>query len=100
MALAGVVHGGNAAVTTAGTAVPLSATKVMANWILIQPKPTNTGKIYLAGSDVSSTVGVQMSVGDADVVWPSATTNAYDLSTIYIDASVNGEGVKFIYTAF
>lgn len=101
MALAGIVHGGNASVTTAGTSVPLSTTKVMANWILIQPKPANTGTIYLGGpGTVSSTVGVEMNVGDSDVAWPSATTNAYDLSTIWIDSSVNGEGVKFIYTAF
>lgn len=97
---ASVVHTFAKTVTTAGTEVPLTATKVMANWLLIQPISTNTGIIYLGDSSVTSANGVELNVGDSDVLWPSSTTNIYDLSTIYIDSSVSGEGVKVLYTSF
>ncbi len=96
----GVVHNGSKTVTTSGTPVPLSATKVMCNWILMHPLAANTGIIYIGGSTVTSTSGVAMGVGNSDVLWPSAGSNMYDLSTIYIDASVSGEGIQFIYTSF
>lgn len=99
MALASVLHAGNRAVTTAGTAVQLSTTKILANWIYIQPKPANTDVVYIGDSTVSSTVGVEFAVGNSGVLWPVVGTNVYDLSTIWVDAAVNGEGVKFIFTS-
>lgn len=101
MANASVVHNLTKTVTTAGTRVPLTATGLtMANWLLIQPISTNTGLIYIGDRGVTSSNSNGLSVGDSDVLWPSATTNIYDLSTIYIDSSVSGEGVTVLYTSF
>ncbi len=96
--MAGILHAGNKDVTTAGTPVPLAATKTMCNWILMHPKTANTGHIYLGDSAVTATNGVIMDVGDSDVIWPMVAFAAYDLNLIYIDSSVNGEGIQFIYT--
>lgn len=95
--MAGILKAGNKDVTTAGTAVPLASTKTKCNWILMHPKTANTGHIYLGDSGVTATNGVVMDVGDSDVVWPMMTFAEYDLNQIYIDASVSGEGVQFIY---
>ncbi len=101
MANASVVHNLSKTVTSSGTPVQLTTTAhTMANWLLIQPISTNTGVIYIGGSGVTSSNANGLAVGDSDVLWPSATSNIYDLSTIYIDASVSSEGVTVLYTSF
>lgn len=97
--LQGILYDGAKTVTTAGTRVPLAATRTLANWLLIQFNPSNSGStIYLGGPSVSSTSGVEVSAGDSDVIWPMVAFNTYDLNLIYIDAATSGDGVKFIYT--
>ena len=87
------------AVTTAGTRLPLIAARTVANWIIIQSKTANTGKVYIGGSTVSSTSGIELQSADDSVEFPAVRGSLYDLSKIYIDVSVNLEGVKFIYDA-
>ena len=85
-------------VPAAGTAVPLSATRIAAVWVFLQAKVANTGKIYVGTSDVSSTsFGVELSSLDGYAIPPTSALNIYDLSDIYIDAGVSGDGVTVHY---
>jgi hypothetical protein len=52
---------------------------------------SNTGSIYVGGNDVSSsTFGVELSAKD------SITLTVNNTNLIWIDASVNGEGVSYV----
>lgn len=91
-------------VTTAGTRVALSATSLVVREFEVQAKTTNTGIIYLGASDVASSNGRQLTAGDS---WAMAslvqddkesTPNiTIDLANVYIDSSVDGEGVIVTY---
>lgn len=89
---------GTATVTTAGTRVQLSATQILAVSVSIQAKAANTGVIYVGGPTISSSRGVALSAGDTLALLPMARHNEYyDLRAIWLDASVNGEGVAYAY---
>ena len=84
---------GQKTVTTAGTEVQLGTLQVNAP-IMVKAKVANTGVIYL-GNDganaVSSTTGLELSAGDAVIFeWVG------NLGEIWVDSSVNGEGVSWI----
>jgi len=82
---------GSKTVTTAGTAVVLSTAQRVQS-VAIIAKVANTGKIYIGGSDVASTTNEGMDPG----VSVSITLNKpFDINTVYIDSSVDGEGVDF-----
>ena len=78
-------------VTTAGTQVPLSATSVGFESLIIQANSSNGGKIYVGNSNVDSTNGIEL------VALSSIILDGGDLKDVYIDSTVNGEGVKFLY---
>lgn len=88
------INHGVKTVTTAGTDVSL-ATSVSAKWVIIQAQTDNTGVIAVGASGVDATVatgtGVALAAGE------SVTLPAEDLASIYIDATVNGEGVRYTY---
>jgi hypothetical protein len=91
-------------VTTAGTRVPLSATALKAYQIAIRAKTANTGVIYIGGSDVTSAgyqlaAGQTLSYGDLHDASTQLRDFRIDLTQIYIDSSVNGEGVEVVYAA-
>jgi len=76
-------------VSSAGTAEALgSATDIIS--VTIKAKSSNTGNIYVGGSDVSSSNGLILEPGDA------VSLDINDLSTVYIDADTNGEGVSYL----
>lgn len=85
---------GSKNVTTAGTAVTLgSSTSCKA--ITITARLSNTGIISVGGSTVvaasGSRRGTPLGAGD------SITLEINDISLVYIDATVSGEGVTFTY---
>jgi len=83
------IKGANSAVTTAGTRVQLPS--YTCRKIVITANRTNTGYIYIGGSNVSSTVyGIEL-VANGQITLEISNTNL-----IYIDASVNGEGISYI----
>jgi hypothetical protein len=87
---------GTITVTTAGTRVPLSATSLPTNSVLIQADTANTGYIYVGDSTVASTNGHVLSAGDAieiriDV---NGRVDEVDLADIYVDASVNSQKAR------
>jgi hypothetical protein len=86
----GDVKDGSKNVTTAGTRVALASTTACQG-VLIQAKAANTGIIYVGGSTVSSTSGIFLYAGE------SVEISIDNLSKVYIDSSVSGEGVVFTY---
>lgn len=88
-------------VLAAGTAVPLSATPLETENILIQAKRTNTGNIFVGDSTVDATNGVSIGPGEfvslsADSEEDDASYAVIDLMDIYIDAANNNDGVVLI----
>lgn len=79
-------------VTTAGSAVALAGSTACKK-VFISSKDTNTGKIFIGGSDVSASSGCFIYPGG------SITLEISNLSSVYIDSAVNGEGVQFTYLA-
>ena len=91
--ITGVGHGVKT-VTTAGTDVAL-ATSTVCKRVDIQAQTDNTGLIAVGGSGVDATVatgtGIILNPGD---VYSLEIDN---LADIYIDSTVNGEGVRYTY---
>ncbi len=83
------LKGATATVTTAGTEVQLP--NYLCREVTIIAKRTNTGYIYIGGSDVSSTVyGAELAAKD------SITLAVSNLNLVYFDASVSGEGISYV----
>jgi hypothetical protein len=81
-------------VTSAGTAVPLSAAQLTAGWVFVQAKAANTGKIHVGSSAVSATSKqVELSPTDGYTFPTSSVPNIYDLAEIFIDSDTDGDGV-------
>jgi hypothetical protein len=83
---------GRKAVTSAGTPVQLTtSTSKLSTGVVVRAMAANTGKIYLGFSNtVSASTGYELSAGEA---FPIEINTP---SSIWIDASVNGEGVCFV----
>lgn len=93
-ATTGLAHGSKA-VTTAGTPIALAASSTPAKWVIVQARVTNTGYIAVGGAGVLAT----LSTGTGILLAPgeSVPLPCDDLADIYIDATVNGESVRFSY---
>ena len=78
-------------VTAAGTAVALHAGQRVKS-VTIVAKTSNTGQVYVGGSDVASSTNDGMAPGDALSI-PSE--NWLALSDLYVDSEVTGDGVDF-----
>jgi len=91
--------------TTAGTAVPLSATSIETNWVFIQVLRTNTGKVYVGDSTVDNTDlgGITLEAPLPSMSLPfealeSKRSDALiDLNAVFIDVDNTGEGVNIVY---
>jgi hypothetical protein len=88
-------------VTTAGTRVQLTTTDTITSSVIIQAKNSNTGTIYVGDSTVSSTQGLELSPGES-IAFTGDNRNEGQadelvLSDIWLDSSVNGEGVQWAY---
>lgn len=89
---------GKKTITTAGTAEALVSNSTPCKTVTIQALLSNTGKVYVGTSSVSSTTyGVVLSAGETFSLSNEGHDSRIDLSTIYIDVDTNGEGVTFFY---
>ena len=79
-------------VTTAGTAEALVAASQRVSSVTVVAKASNTGSVYVGGSDVASTTNDGLAPGDSMEI-PSH--NYLDLVNIFVDVSISGEGVDF-----
>ena len=86
----GTIGDGSKSVTNAGARVAL-ASATSCKKVHIQAKAANTGSIYVGGSTIASGRGIEL------LPFSTITLTVSDLSLIYIDSSVNGEGCTFIY---
>lgn len=87
-----MAQSGQKTVTTAGTQVRLvAASQVVNGPVAIKALSSNTGQMYVGGSDVSSTIGFEL---DAEEVIIFDFVG--DLYEIWIDSAVNGEGVSWL----
>lgn len=87
---------GRKVVTTAGTAVQLSTTSAVCTTIAIQAETDNTGDIAVGDANVVAADGAErgiiLTAGD------STTLAVNNLNLVYIDSTVNGDGVTYLYT--
>ena len=86
---------GRTVVTTAGTAVVLSSTNIEnLQWVVIVAETDNTGVITVGGSAVVGALatrkGTPLAAGD------SITLPVNNLSDVYLDTTVNGDGVTYL----
>jgi len=92
-----VLGDGRKTVTKAGTAEKLVDTPTSCRWVIIIAEEDNTGTIVVGTSTVVATKatrrGAPLNAGDSIMILID------DLSKIYIDSTVDGEGVTFIYGA-
>lgn len=91
--ITGIGHGVTT-VTTAGTDVALAASTVCKK-VIIQSQTDNTGLIAIGTSGVDATIatgtGVLLYPGDAIEI------EIDNLADVYLDSTVNGEGVRYTY---
>jgi len=92
VAIPTTVYHGQTNVTTAGTEVTLAASQAILDGVWIKAKHANTGFIYVGINPVTSSTGYVLDNGE------SVFVRVANLNTIYIDSSVNGEGVSYIAT--
>lgn len=87
-------------VTTAGTRVALQSSEFLVRSYIVVAKHANTGLIYVGGSNVSSSIGTRYAADGGEgwsAVYGGRREDMYDLSKVYIDSSVNSEGVIVRY---
>jgi len=89
------IKDGRKVVTTAGTREQLVASSTPCKWVILIAKTDNTGTIVVGGSTVVAALatrqGTPLDAGD------SVRLDIDDLYDIYLDATVNGEGVTYLY---
>ena len=95
--MAGPIKGSQKTVTTAGTAVALSSTKLLVSSMIIKAKKGNSGIIYVGDSEVSSSDNDGLERTES-LNWESdGNAGALNMANQYIDASIDGEGVDIWY---
>lgn len=85
---------GRKTVTTAGTRVQLSSS-VSALVVAIQPLAANTGKIAVGDNTVVAAAGSERGYLLA-ATSPGITLDVDDIGDVWIDSTVNGEGVSYL----
>ena len=79
-------------VASAGTAEALVGASQRVLSLTVVAKTSNTGRVYIGGSDVTSSTNDGLEPGDVMTI---SAENWLDLNDIYIDADNDGEGVDF-----
>lgn len=92
---------GYVTVVAAGTPVPLSATAIQAPGCVIQAAKTNTGVVYVGGSNLDATHrGNELSPGDSiEIIGPMirGIEEELNLALIKVDAATSGDKVVVSY---
>jgi hypothetical protein len=84
---------GQKAVTAAGTAEVLAASRQVNGPLMVKALSANTGLVFIGQvtGDVSSANGMQLAAGEVAIF-----SNVGNLSEIWVDSAVNGEGVCWL----
>ncbi len=86
--------GVNAAVSASTAEVLAAGLPADAASVKIRALSTNTGKIYVGNSDVTTAAGFELSAGDTWVSIGDYKTRI-DASALYVISSVDGEDVRY-----
>jgi hypothetical protein len=84
------IYHGQTTVTTAGTEVTLGSSQALTQGAWIKALHANTGMIYVGANPVTSSTGFVLDAGESIFVPVDNRT------TIFVDSSVNGEGVSYV----
>lgn len=102
LAHAGVRFGdGTKTITTAGTALALTATSQLVTTLWVCGDSGNTGKIVVGVTPVGTEgaqEGLVLSAGGCASIFTTDPNNAFDISLIKADATVSGEEVSYYWT--
>ena len=87
------VISGQKTVAAAGTAETLASSRQVSSPLMIKALPTNTDLVYIGQDtgDVTSSTGVPLSAGEVVVL-----IHVGNLTEIWVDSAVNGEGVAWL----
>ncbi len=89
-----IMGNGRKIVTTAGTSERLAPSMQISN-IIVQAETDNTGVIVVGGLGVIAALATR--TGIALVAGDSITLNITDPFPIYLDATVSGDGVTYLW---
>lgn len=91
---------GRKVVTTAGTRVQVTTTQTIYTWLGLCAETDNTGIISVGGSDViaslSTRQGLPLEAGQCLPVGFGSGEGS-DLSELYLDSTVSGDGVTYLW---
>lgn len=97
-----MIGDGRRVVTTAGSPVPLSVQSVAFRSVTITAETDNTGTIVVGADTVvaaqATRRGTPLAAGQA-LTFVATEDHVDDLASIYLDATVDGDGVTFTYGA-
>jgi len=84
---------GQTTVAAAGTAVKLATDQLVNGPIMVKALPGNTGLVYIGNvdGDVASNNGLPLAASEVQVI-----THVGNLSSLWVDSAVNGEGVAWL----
>ncbi len=86
---------GRRTVAAAGTPVQLQGTAILSLWVIITAETDNTRVIVVGGASVEAALatreGTPLGAGD------TIALDVVDLSAVWIDSTVNGDGVTYTY---
>ena len=83
---------GDKTVAAAGTPEAVGASQRVRS-ITVVAKDNNTGRVYVGGSDVASTVNRGLQAGD--VLTHMSASGWLDLADVFLDVDVSGEGIDY-----
>lgn len=94
-----VLKNGSKTIAVGGTAEALSATSSPCYEVIVQAKPSNTDLVFVGGSGVPAdgSAGIVLGIPIVGETPPSISISAQNLTQIYINSLIAGEGVNFIY---
>jgi len=91
---------GTKTITTAGTALALTATSQLATTLWVCGDSANTGKVVVGETPVATAgaqQGLVLSAGGCASIYTTNPLNAFDISLIKADVTVSGEEVSYFW---
>jgi hypothetical protein len=82
-------------VASAGTAEALAAAATPCRLIVVSARPENTDVVVVGASTVVAAAGTRR--GISLVPGQSVSLHVKDVSSLFVDAVVSGEGVSYVY---
>lgn len=88
-------------IATAGVAVQVAADTTIVKSIIFEADPSNSGLVYIGGSNVTSSNGNALNAEQTLEITPDdqrGNAQEFDLSGFWVDSATNGNVVRVSYT--